>query len=270
MVCSITRRPAKPSRAPISPTMTSDKVANDAATPPNVGSVTTEIVSRPAESRRSHAALVLAICMSAMAPSCILAPPDAVTTIIGNRRSRAASAASINAEPACTPRLPPKKRKSITATTAGLPSMHSWALVTAPSRPVFARASASLRGYGMVSTNPRTSGLSRCGRSSCFKLPGSASCSSRVSPSTMVWCPHSGQTSLDLIHRFRYTIARHVSHSTHSGHVATLSLIDDSPPDRHSRVLRTHLQRPQDTPDLRRADPLDPDPLEDVRIDDGA
>jgi hypothetical protein len=50
IVCSITRRPANPSRAPGSAMITSHRVANDAATPPKVGSVISEMVSRPASS----------------------------------------------------------------------------------------------------------------------------------------------------------------------------------------------------------------------------
>ena len=50
MVWAITRGPANPSRAPGSATITSHSVAKDAATPPKVGSVTSEIVSTPASS----------------------------------------------------------------------------------------------------------------------------------------------------------------------------------------------------------------------------
>jgi hypothetical protein len=51
VVCSITRAPANPMRAPGSAMITSAAVAKLAVTPPNVGSVRTETYG-PASSRR--------------------------------------------------------------------------------------------------------------------------------------------------------------------------------------------------------------------------
>ena len=146
MVCSITRRPAKPSRAPGSAMITSGSVAKDAATPPYVGSVISEMVRMPAWSSWPSAWLVLAICISAMMPSCIRAPPDAVTRISGVRSASAISAACVIASPTALPRLPPRNRKSMIASTAWWPPIEPRAQSTASARPVLARASRSRAG----------------------------------------------------------------------------------------------------------------------------
>ena len=56
VVCSITRRPAKPITAPGSAIFTSPRLANDAATPPVVGSPSTEIYGMRASRSRAIAA----------------------------------------------------------------------------------------------------------------------------------------------------------------------------------------------------------------------
>ena len=76
MVCSITRGPAKPIRAPGSARITSPSMAKLAVTPPVVGSVRTEMYRSPASLWRFRAADVFAICIREVIPSCILAPPE--------------------------------------------------------------------------------------------------------------------------------------------------------------------------------------------------
>ena len=83
-----TRAPAKPMSALGSAMFTSPTAANDANTPPVVGSDRIERNGTPAR-RRSRAASVLASCIRASVPSCIRAPPEALTTMSGIRASRA-------------------------------------------------------------------------------------------------------------------------------------------------------------------------------------
>ena len=52
------------------------KLANDAVTPPYVGSVKTDMYKSPASSNFVSAAVVFAICIRDIIPSCILAPPE--------------------------------------------------------------------------------------------------------------------------------------------------------------------------------------------------
>ena len=69
-----------------SATLTSPTAANEANTPPVVGSDRTEMYGTPAARRRSSAAIVLASCISASVPSCIRAPPEALTMMSGIAR----------------------------------------------------------------------------------------------------------------------------------------------------------------------------------------
>ena len=94
----------------------------------------------PASSSWPSIWLVFAICMSATAPSCMRAPPDAVTIISGTRRSSAVSPASVISSPTAPDRLPPMNAKSMTATTSGFPSIVPAAHTTASSSPVLRRA----------------------------------------------------------------------------------------------------------------------------------
>lgn len=55
-------------------------MANDAVTPPVVGSVSTVMKGRRAAPKRSTAQDTFAICMSEMRPSCMRAPPEAQNT----------------------------------------------------------------------------------------------------------------------------------------------------------------------------------------------
>ena len=64
VVCSMTRAPAKPILAPGSASTTSAAVANEAVTPPNVGSVRTEMYGHDPSTYLLRATLVLASCMS--------------------------------------------------------------------------------------------------------------------------------------------------------------------------------------------------------------
>ncbi len=146
MVCWITRGPAKPIRASGSAISTSVLVAKDAATPPYVGSVISVTVSSPASCTRAMAWLVFAICISDRQPSCIRAPPDAVTMSSGSPRSRASSAVRVTSSPTAEPRLPPMNRKSMTASATWWPPMLPSPQTTASSSPVLRRLCASRRG----------------------------------------------------------------------------------------------------------------------------
>ena len=61
-----------------SATMMSPRNANDALTPPSVGSVRMVKYRFPASECRLTAAETLAICISERMPSCIRAPPETV------------------------------------------------------------------------------------------------------------------------------------------------------------------------------------------------
>ena len=85
-----TRAPAKPMSAFGSAMLTSPSAANEAKTPPVVGSRQDPDEGHAgrragARARRS----VLASCISASVPSCIRAPPEALTTMSGTRAARA-------------------------------------------------------------------------------------------------------------------------------------------------------------------------------------
>ena len=109
-----TRAPAKPMSAFGSARLTSPTAANDAKTPPVVGSERSEMNGTPAARSRSIAASVLASCISASVPSCIRAPPEALTTTSGIRLARACSAARVTFSPTTAPIEPPMNPKSMT------------------------------------------------------------------------------------------------------------------------------------------------------------
>jgi len=122
MVCSITCGPANPARAPGSASTTSPRLANEALTPPNVGSHSTDRYGTPAPASRRTAAAVLATCSSAKMPSCIRAPPEAEQTTRGVRVASASSAARHTFSPTTEPIDPPMNAKSRTASTTGKPA----------------------------------------------------------------------------------------------------------------------------------------------------
>jgi len=97
--------------------------ANDAHTPPVVGWASTTMVASSASRISSKATTVFAICMRAMTPSCMRAPPEAVTTTNGTPRSTHRSAARASFSPTTAPMLPPRNGKSMAATTHGRPRM---------------------------------------------------------------------------------------------------------------------------------------------------
>jgi hypothetical protein len=86
-VCSITRGPANPIRAPGSARTRSATNANDAETPPIVGSVRIETNGSCALVSSWSTAVVFAIWNSELTPSCIRAPPDAEMQTNGMRLS---------------------------------------------------------------------------------------------------------------------------------------------------------------------------------------
>ncbi len=109
-----TRDPANPISALGSAMLTSPTEANEAKTPPVVGSDRTDRNGTPPARRRSSAPSVLASCIKASVPSCIRAPPEALTTMSGSRDSSAASAARVTFSPTTAPIEPPMNPKSIT------------------------------------------------------------------------------------------------------------------------------------------------------------
>ena len=101
--------------------MARPSAANEAKTPPVVGSLISEMSGIPASRRRSVAATVLTSCISDKVPSCIRAPPEADTMISGIRRARAASAERATFSPTTLPIEPPMNEKSMTQIATGRP-----------------------------------------------------------------------------------------------------------------------------------------------------
>ena len=96
-------------------------LANEAVTPPYVGSVNTDIYNNLASFNFLIADVVFAICIKDTIPSCILAPPDVQKIIIGNFNSIAFSIEYVIFSPTTTPILPIKNPLSIIQITTPSP-----------------------------------------------------------------------------------------------------------------------------------------------------
>ena len=113
-------------------------------------------------------------------PSCIRAPPDALTMISGTREARAYSAARVTFSPTTAPIEPPMNPKSMTHSAAVVPPSVAVPQTAASRMPVAVWAATSRSGYGFWSTNPSTStDWSPASRSA--QVPGSTSSSRRAS-----------------------------------------------------------------------------------------
>ena len=91
------------------------------------------------------AVTVLAICISAKMPSCMRAPPEALTVISGARRLTERSAARAIFSPTTLPMLAPMNAKSSATTSTGRASIVAEPAMAASRSPVFEAASTSLR-----------------------------------------------------------------------------------------------------------------------------
>ena len=111
--------PVKASSAPGSATITSPRLAKLASTPAVVGCVITEMNAAGVWCRTSTAQTVFGSCMSERIPSCMRAPPEAVTQTSGTPLSAARSHARANFSPTALPIEPPMKAKSMTASSQG-------------------------------------------------------------------------------------------------------------------------------------------------------
>ena len=80
-------------------------------------------------------------------PSCIRAPPDALTTISGTRDARAYSAARVTFSPTTAPIEPPMNPKSMTQIATRAPSRVPVPQTAASRMPVAACAAAMRSGY---------------------------------------------------------------------------------------------------------------------------
>ena len=103
MVSRMTRWPANPISACGSAKMMSPSIANEAVTPPVVGSVSTEMYGRCASAWRWIAHDVFAICISDTSPSCMRAPPEAVNMTTGRCRRVARSNRRVTFSPTTLP-----------------------------------------------------------------------------------------------------------------------------------------------------------------------
>ncbi len=209
-----TRDPANPIRASGSARLMSPTAANEAKTPPVVGSDRTLRNGTPALRRRSIAASVLASCISANVPSCIRAPPDALTTTSGTRDSRAYSAARVTFSPTTAPIDPPMNPKSMTHSATGVPPRVAVPQTAASRIPVAVWAAASRSGYDFWSTNPSRSTDWRPESRSVHE-PGSVSCSSRADAARRKWWPHVMHTRSALSSCLLNSIVSQVGHLVH-------------------------------------------------------
>ena len=94
------------------------------------------------------AAQVLAICMSEMMPSCMRAPPEAETMMKARLKRRACSMARTIFSPVPLARLPPRKRKSMTASTTRVPATSPLPVMTDSLMPSFFTVASAFALYG--------------------------------------------------------------------------------------------------------------------------
>ena len=80
-----------------------------------------EMKGWPMSDKRVSAAVVLAICINENSPSCMRAPPEAVTQTKGICCSTAAFTPRTKRSPSTEPIEPPMKSNSNTAATRGIP-----------------------------------------------------------------------------------------------------------------------------------------------------
>jgi hypothetical protein len=135
-VFSITRGPAKPISAFGSAITTSPMKANEADTPPMVGSVSTLMNGSFFSDSLVSMAVVLAICISDSRPSCMRAPPVAVMQMNGTFCSRATWAPRTKRSPTTEPIEPPMNSNSKQATTTGRLMMEPPCTISASVSPV--------------------------------------------------------------------------------------------------------------------------------------
>ena len=97
----------------------------------------------PAASSRVSGAVVLASCRSDSVPSCIRAPPEALTTMAGIRSASAASKQRASFSPTTLPMLPPMNRKSKRPIATRCPSIVPIPHTAASRSPVLMRDASS-------------------------------------------------------------------------------------------------------------------------------
>src|SRR6202140_4721776 len=238
IVCSITLGPAKPMSAPGSAILRSPSMANDAVTPPVVGSVKTEMYGTRAASKRASAAEILANCIRLITPSIMRAPPDAETITIGVRVSIAFSIARVMVSPTTAPILPPINEYSIELTITGRPFSLPWALMIASFRPVSAFARFRREEYDFRSTNFSGSVETRL-LSEISYLLSSKSCARRARASMRKCLSHLGQTLKLSSRSFFQIIWRQPSHLTQRPSVRTFFSpeVSSSPDCRLNQVM---------------------------------
>ena len=88
--------------------------------------------------------------MSASVPSCIRAPPEALTTMSGTRAARACSAARVTFSPTTAPIEPPMNPKSMTQIATGMPPIVAVPHTAASRMPVAVWAASEPVGIGLL------------------------------------------------------------------------------------------------------------------------
>ena len=166
-----TRAPAKPMRAFGSARLTSPRTANEAKTPPVVGSVRTLMNghagrAQPLErARRSWRAASARACPPASAPR-----PTRRRRSSGTRSASACSAARVTFSPTTAPIEPPMNPKSMTQIATGRPSIvpvPQTAASRMPGRELGGRDPVGVRSSGRRSRADRRTGGPRRARRTC-------------------------------------------------------------------------------------------------------
>src|SRR5271155_915334 len=227
-------------------------MANDAVTPPVVGSVSTETYGTFALSSRANAAEILASCIRLTTPSIILAPPDADTIISGVCESSARSTARVIISPTTAPILPPMNAYSITLATTARPSNLPRALITASLSPVSCCACRSRDEYGFKSTNFKGSVDDKFSSNVSYSFSSSNS-DNRVRASMRKCFSHLGQTFKFSSRSFFQIICRQFSHLTHNPSVRTVFSpeVFSSPDSRLNQAIKVaSTEYPENNPSL--------------------
>ena len=199
-----------------------------ADTPPIVGSVRMVTNGRRRSARRVTAAVVLAICISDSRPSCMRAPPEAVTQMKGTRCSKAALAPRTKRSPTTEPMEPPRNSNSKQATTTGMLLIAPLITTIASASPVSAVAVDRRSGYLRESLNLSAStGVTSAPIST--RPAASSVRSSRRRARRRWWWPHFGHTLRLPSRSERYSTDSQPSHLLHSPSGMDLLRADVSP-----------------------------------------
>ena len=174
----------------------------------------TETYGMPAARSAPRAAIVFTSCIRARVPSCIRAPPEALTTTRGIPSASAPSAARVTFSPTTDPIEPPMNVKSRAQIATRRPARAPKPQIAASRRPVAVWAATRRSRYGLLSTKPSGSRDTRPASRS-RKVPGSRSWARRAGAEMRKWWPHDGQTRSALSRCLLKSISLQPGHWVH-------------------------------------------------------